>query len=92
MLTLTPEASEYLLEISEEADLPEDGALRLIATPDGLRIQEDELRPGDITFEHHGQLILVMNDPMAQRCIDRTLDIILDLEGPILALREEFED
>lgn len=92
MLNLTPEASEYLLEISEDADLPDDGALRLVATPDGVRIQEDEPRPGDIMFEHDGQIVLVLNGPMAQRCVDHTLDIVMDLEGPILALRQEFDD
>ena len=92
MLTMTDAAGSYLLELVDEADLPEDGVLRLVSTLDGLELTEDLVRPGDTTMEHDGQIVLVLNGPMIQMCADQTLDVTLTPDGLTLTWQEECED
>lgn len=75
MLTVTQAASARLAEILSQEGLPEGTAIRLVQEGQGLGMQPDNERPGDKTFEHEGQIVLLLDAQVAELLSDDTLDV-----------------
>ena len=75
MLCVTNAACDRLSQMLAEAGIPDEVAIRFVPEPDGLAMRADEPRPGDTTFEHHGRIILVLDEQLAQELSNKTLDI-----------------
>jgi len=83
MLTVTEAASACLAEILKREEVPEGAAVRFVHEEGGLRLQSDDERPGDTTFQHEGRTVLLLDEQVSELLADETLDA----DGPKLALR-----
>jgi len=83
MLTVTEAASARLAEILKQEEFPEEAAIRFVREAGGLRLQSDNERPGDTTFQHEGRTVLLLDEQVSELLADETLDV----DGPKLALR-----
>lgn len=83
MLTVTDAASERLATILDEEGVPEDKAIRLVRNEEGLGMQPDSERPGDVSFAHDGRTVLVLDEQLSELLTEETLDV----QGGQLTLR-----
>lgn len=86
MLTLTDAAGGYLTKVLDEAQVPGDTAVRLVAAPEGLTAALDNEKPGDATFAHEGRTVLLLDQLASQVLDERTLDVQKTPEGDKLGL------
>jgi Fe-S cluster assembly iron-binding protein IscA len=85
MLTLTESAGVHLTDALAEA--PEQAAVRLTVEQQSLAPRLDTAREDDVTFEHGGRTVLVLEPKLAEMLADRTLDTHETEQGPRLVLR-----
>ena len=85
MLTLTESAGAHLAGVLAEA--PENAAVRLTVQQQSLAPTLDQPREQDVTFEHEGRTVLVLEPKLADLLSDRTLDTQDSEEGSRLVLR-----
>ncbi len=88
MLTVTLEAGAHLVKIMDEESFPEGVAIRIAFDGQGLTMEPDNVRTGDITLEHDGRVILLLDDQINELLAGETLD----LDGDILTMREDEDD
>jgi Fe-S cluster assembly iron-binding protein IscA len=81
MLTLTDAATEHIANLLDETDTPDDTAIRLVASEEGLAMVADNAKPEDTTFDHDGKTVLVMDQQVADALDGRTLDVAETDEG-----------
>jgi len=86
MFIMTETAGEYLSAVLDNANAPEDTAIRLVLEGNTLTPQLDSARPGDEKFDHEGRLVLMLDAQVSQVLDDSTLDIEATDEGPKLIL------
>ena len=86
MLTVTESAGAHLSTLLNEADAPEDVAVRFILDGQNLAMALDNEQPEDKTFDHEGKTILLLDNQISELLADKTLDIQIADDGPQLAL------
>lgn len=86
MLTVTDTATTYLKGLLDEAKLDEGVTLRLVAGEQGLGLAPDTAKDNDTSFESDGNTVLVVNEDLAGKLGDITLDVQQTEQGPRLAL------
>lgn len=86
MLTVTDSAGDHLVGLLENANAPDDAAVRLVMAEGGLGMRADKPRPEDITFEHDGRTVLVAAQDVADALDGRTLDTTKTDKGTGLTL------
>src|SRR5690606_23860594 len=74
VMTLTEAAATQLERVRDSANLPEQTCFRIAADNGDLNLQWDQERPGDTTLCHNGKKILVLDQDVASRLEDKTLD------------------
>jgi Fe-S cluster assembly iron-binding protein IscA len=84
MLTVTDAASQHLAAILAQESVPDEAAIRLVHEGQSLGMQADTARPDDVTFEHDGRTILLLDPQVAELLTDETLD----LENESLTLQQ----
>jgi hypothetical protein len=84
MLTVTETAGQHLSQVLEQA--PGNAVVRFIPQENGLAMHLDNVREGDLTFEHEDKTVLALEPRVAEALADRTLDVQPTEEGPQLAL------
>jgi hypothetical protein len=87
MLTVTESAGAYLGQLLVDHDASEEVAVRFLLVGEQLRPMLDNIRPGDVMFEHEGKTILVLDEPLSERLTDNTLDLKEAGDGIHLSLR-----
>jgi Fe-S cluster assembly iron-binding protein IscA len=80
MLNVTRAAGDHLREMLERVQAPGDSAIRIVVKPDGLKTTVDRERTGDVTLDHEGRRVLLLDARAADVLSGRTLDV--DSEGP----------
>lgn len=75
MLNVTESASAHLAQLLDEADAPNDAAVRIARSQEGWAILLDNRQPGDQTFEHDGKTVLLVDEMAADLLTDVTLDL-----------------
>jgi Fe-S cluster assembly iron-binding protein IscA len=78
MLTLTEAATAHLAEMTKLPPMQPDKVVRFVIEDGGVQMTPDQERPGDITFKHEEETILVFDESVSQA-----------LKGFILDLTEE---
>ena len=88
MLTVTPAAGAHLVKIMDEESFPVGVAIRIAFDGQGLTMEPDSQRSGDITLEHDGRVILLLDDQINELLAEETLD----LDGETLMMRDDEHD
>jgi Fe-S cluster assembly iron-binding protein IscA len=87
MLTITETAGAHLAQLLVENKASEDVTIRFLLVGEKLRPMLDNVRPGDVTFEHEGRTVLALDEPLSERFADTTLDLEEAGDGKHLRLR-----
>ena len=85
MFTVTEAASAQLHNMLEEASAPEGMVARFVVKGTKLNMESDTVQPGDVTFEHEGQTVLVLDEATSEALADRKLVVKETEEGPQLS-------
>ncbi len=75
MLTLTEAAGAYLTAILDEERVPVEAAVRFVKEEDGFAMGPDTARPGDVTFEHEGRTVLLLDEQVSGLLAAKRLDV-----------------
>ena len=86
MFTMIDLAGEYLNELLDNANAAEETVVRFVVEDRTLKPTLDTARPGDATFDHDGQTVLVLDTQVMQAIADSTLDVQATDDGPQLVL------
>ena len=86
MLTMTDAAGAHLSGLLDEAEVPEDVAIRFVVEEEELTLRLDKERPGDESLSHDGKTVLLLDEQMSPMLSDKTLDIAPSDDGPKLTL------
>lgn len=87
MLTITESAGAHLAELLVEHNASEDLTIRFLLIGEKLTPKLDSVRHDDVTFEHEGRTVLVLDKPLSERLADTTLDVKEASDGVRLRLR-----
>lgn len=85
MLIVTDAACSYAAQVLDNADAPDDVAVRLLIDGDDLAMQMDKPSEGDSTFDHDGRVVLIIAEDVVAAIGIQTLDIDETDDGPTLA-------
>ncbi len=88
MVTVTYGAAEHLACTLSEHEVPDEVVLRIKFTKGGVEMQPDKIRPGDETFDHNGNVVLVLDQQTSQSLGDKTIDLMTDDDGSHLILED----
>jgi hypothetical protein len=86
MMKITDAAGEYLTSVLDRANAPADTAIRLRLHNDGLAPELDSAQPGDMTFDHGGRTVLLLDDRARDYLVKSTLDVDATPDGPKLMI------
>ncbi len=86
MLNVTNNASAHMNQLLENANAPEDAALRFVIEGNTLGLKLDNERSGDTSFSHEEKTVLVLDEQVSQLLDDRTLDVEEGEQGEQLKL------
>ena len=85
MLTVTDAAFERLSNMMNK--LSEGVSVRIVRQDDRTKITRGAQRPGDIELTHNEQVVLRFGDNVADRLMNKVLDVRQTQNGPRLGLR-----
>src|SRR5262245_33402737 len=86
MFMMTETAGEYLTAVLDNANVPDETAIRLVLEGGTLTPQLDNARLGDEKFDHAGRMVLILDTQVSQVLDNSTLDVEATDEGPKLIL------
>ncbi len=66
--------------------LPDDVVVRIKLTKGDAEMQPDKIRPGDETFDHNGNIVLVLDQQTSQLLGNKIIDLMTDDDGSHLIL------
>lgn len=92
MLQITDEATAVLSAMGQEQNLSEDESIRLIASENGLGLQTGQIADADTTFEHDGQVVLLVDQQLAAALESHKLDVEQTEQGVGLSLKPQEDD
>jgi hypothetical protein len=75
MFQLKENAARTLKAALDNTEGSQDACFRIGTAEGQLKIGLDEQREGDTTFEHDGQVVLVLDSVTSERLVDRELDV-----------------
>ncbi len=88
MVTVTYGAAEHLAYTLSEHEVPDEVVLRIKFTKGGVEMQPDKIRRGDETFDHNGEVVLVLDQQTLQVLGNKTIDLTTDDDGSHLILED----
>ena len=88
MATITYTAAEQMAYELSEKQVPDDIVWRIELTKSGVEIKQDQIRPGDETFDHNGKVVLVLDQPTSQLLGNKTIDLTADDDGSHFILED----
>ncbi len=86
MLNMTDAAGEHLVVLLDNANAPDEAAVRLVMSEGGLGMRADTAKPEDVTFEHDGRTVLLASKDVADALDGRTLDAVETENGTGLTI------
>ncbi len=75
----------YMLSEQEDRD---DVVVRIKLTKGDVAMQPDKIHPGDETFDHNGNVVLVLDQQTSQLLGNKTIDLMTDDDGSHLILKD----
>ncbi len=88
MVTLTYTAGERMAYMLSEHHDRDDVVMRIKLTKGDVAMQPDKIRPGDETFDHNGNVVLVLDQQTSQLLGNKTIDLMTDDDGSHLILKD----
>ena len=92
MLTVSYTAGEHLDLMLSEANADDNAAVRLVLEVQGFSLRIDIARPGDTTFYHEGEVVLVIDRQTSESLTNKKLDIKVTGKKYGLILIEQLEE
>ena len=89
MLTMTEAAGSHLQTLLDKANAPDDAALRFVPGQQGLELTMDKPRDNDQQLEHGGQTVLLLDETLASKLEQYTLDATQTEQGTTLSLEAQ---
>jgi Fe-S cluster assembly iron-binding protein IscA len=86
MITITEAAGEHLATLLDNADAPQETAIRFIFEDNTVKSALDSARPGDTTFEHENRTVLLLDAAVSEALNASTLDVQPTDDGKSLVL------
>ncbi len=86
MVTVTYSAAEHIAYTLSDHEVRDEVVLRVKFTQGRVVMQPDEIRPGDETFDHNGNVVLVLDQQTSQLLGNKTIDLMTDDDGSHLTL------
>ena len=87
MLTVTTQAKAYLSQLLDKSKHSDDHAIRLAQTGEGMQMSIDQQQPADVTYEHEGKTVLVVEQQVATALDQRELVVEESDQGKVLAIK-----
>jgi len=87
MLTVTTQAKAYLSQLLDRSKRSEEHAIRLAQTGEGMQMSIDEQQSADVTYEHEGKTVLVVEQEVAEALDQRELVLEDSEKGKVLAIK-----
>ena len=87
MFNVTEPALNRLSRQLARKEAAKDVALRFTRREGGWDLGPDQKRPGDVTFDHEGRNVLLLDQTTAEAMTDMTLEVKKTDAGPRLRLR-----
>ncbi len=84
MVTITYTAAEHIAYMLSEQQV--DAVLRIMVARGDVEMEPDQIRPGDETFDHNGNVVLVLDQQTSQLLGNKTIDLTADDDGSHLIL------
>ena len=81
MLAITESAGAHLAQLLAENNAADDVAIRFLFIGETLTPKLDRVRPGDVTFDHEGRTVLVLDEPLSEELAGNTLDVNESQDG-----------
>jgi hypothetical protein len=75
MLTVTKPALNRLSRKLAHGDAADDVALRFTRRDGGWKLEQDQERPGDVTFAHDGRNVLLLDETAAKAMANMALSV-----------------
>jgi len=88
MVTVTYTAAEHMAYVLSENQVHDDVVVRIKWTEGGVEMQPDKIRPGDETFDHNGNVVLVLDQQTSQLLGNKTIDLMTDDDGSHLIIKD----
>ena len=88
MVTLTYTTGERMAYMISEHQDRDDVVVRINFTKGGVDMQPDKMRPGDETFDHNGNVVLVLDQQTSEFLGDKTIDLMTDDDGSHVILKD----
>lgn len=79
MFQVTEDATKHMADTLETVNAPEDAVLRLIPQENSLGLGVGQVEPDDLTYEHGGRTVLVVNKSLAENL--ETLELGIEQAG-----------
>ena len=86
MFSMTEAAGGYLTRMLEEAQAPQDTAVRFVLDANQVKPTLDKPRPGDQALDHAGRKVLLLDTQVQKALATSVLDIQDGPQGPKLVL------
>jgi hypothetical protein len=87
MINVTKRALDRLSRWLDREEAAQDVAMRFTRRADRWKLDQDQARPGDLTFAHDGRNVLLLDATAAEAMADLTLLVRNTDAGPRLRLR-----
>ena len=87
MLTITSAARARLTRKLIHKKAGEDVALRFVRREGGWTLRLDRTQPADLSFDHNGRAVLLLDQAASKAMTDKTLDVRKTQAGARLVLR-----
>lgn len=86
MLSITEAAYAHLAKMLDDVQATDGVAVRFSLEEEQLWMQPGGPEPGDATFDRAGRTLLVFNEQVGAALSGKTLDVVMDEDGPALAV------
>lgn len=86
MLTVTPEAQQWITKQLDQSTAPDDVVLRLVVEQEKINLTLAKPQAGDETFEAEGRVYLAVAQDAAAKLEDKALTCQQTQQGEVLAV------
>jgi hypothetical protein len=88
MFAMTQSAGAQLAHILQTKSAPQESAVRIARTPEGLALAVDQIRAGDHGFQHEDRIVLVVSEDVSEVLSDKVLRCHDTDQGPKLVIQD----
>lgn len=86
MFTVTDDAKAHLATLIDDNNIPDDKAIRLTASAQGIGLAPDAPADSDLTFDHDGRTVLCIEPKLGEQLDGRSMSIHETEQGSQLSI------